>query len=51
MVKVFILGKTAENIKATISMIKNKDQENIIGLMVDVSKEDGLMEKDKVSEK
>ncbi len=46
MVSGFIHGRTAENMKDFIIMIKNKDLANIIGLMEDHLKDNGKMEKD-----
>ena len=51
MEKESILGKMAENMKGSITTIKSMDMENIIGLMVDVFKANGLTAKEQETER
>lgn len=43
MVEVYIHGKMAENMMVNINMIKNMDLVYIHGLIVDVTKDNGLL--------
>lgn len=50
MVKVYLLGQTAEDMKVIIMMIRNKEEVYLSGRMAENTMENGLMENNTVKE-
>lgn len=50
MVKVYLLGQTAEDMKVITTMIRNKEEEYLSGRMAENTMENGLMENNTVKE-